>query len=100
MKSIVRSLVNAQVNLENGYIKFISTGSSYEVSKITENNDSTINVYFNDGMAKNLDKNAFEMYNISIEKAAADVVKPTATSETAEANTVKKDTTTKTTDQE
>lgn len=64
---LMRSLVNAQLELTNGNNKLVESGRNYEILKVVSN-DNTYDITFKDGsIAEGLDMKAFEFYNVTIE---------------------------------
>jgi hypothetical protein len=64
---LMRSLVNAQLDLTNGETKLVESGRNYEILKVVSN-DNTYDITFKDGsIAAGLDMQAFEFYNVQIE---------------------------------
>jgi hypothetical protein len=64
---IVRSLVNAEITLEDGSKKILSSGHNYEADKIELDPKTNLaTIYFKDSIAKNIDIAAIEAVNTPI----------------------------------
>ncbi len=65
--TIIRSLVNAEIVLEDGTKRIIESGHNYEASKIELNPlNNLISIYFKDGVANDIDASAIETINTPV----------------------------------